>query len=212
MLRSRTLLSILRQSPLRVAIHPPPPSSRTFAASKPLLLQPGVQRAFISTSPFRATLVTRLSRWPRSAFQRTRNTRWNSDKPTPPATAENGNQAAQTYSQRFKELSRRYGYAAVGVYLGLSVLDFPFCFLTVRWVGPERVGEVEHAIVDSFWSLVAIVVPSMGPEDRTQNETAVEAEARETAPVDMNGHKHNENASMYCKEIDRKKLVLMSYT
>ena len=44
---------------------------------------------------------------------------------------------------RFKKLSREYGWAAVGVYMGLSVLDFPFCFLLVRTVGTEKIG-TEH--------------------------------------------------------------------
>lgn len=43
-------------------------------------------------------------------------------------------------SARLKKLSREYGWAAVGVYLGLSVLDFPFCFLLVRIVGTDKIG------------------------------------------------------------------------
>lgn len=43
-------------------------------------------------------------------------------------------------SARLKKLSREYGWAAVGVYLGLSVLDFPFCFLLVRVVGTDKIG------------------------------------------------------------------------
>lgn len=46
-----------------------------------------------------------------------------------------------------KQLSKEYGYAALGVYFGLSALDFPFCFLFVKWVGTERVGEWEEKIV-----------------------------------------------------------------
>lgn len=44
-------------------------------------------------------------------------------------------------SARLKKLSREYGWTAVGVYLALSVLDFPFCFLLVRTVGTEKIGE-----------------------------------------------------------------------
>lgn len=44
-------------------------------------------------------------------------------------------------SGRLKKLSREYGWAAVGIYLGLSVLDFPFCFLLVRTLGTERIGK-----------------------------------------------------------------------
>lgn len=42
---------------------------------------------------------------------------------------------------RLKKLSKEYGWSAVGVYLGLSVLDFPFCFLLVRIVGTDTIGQ-----------------------------------------------------------------------
>lgn len=45
-------------------------------------------------------------------------------------------------SGRLKKLSREYGWTAVGVYLSLSVLDFPFCFLLVRMVGTEKIGKL----------------------------------------------------------------------
>ncbi|EKV05279.1 Peptide alpha-N-acetyltransferase Nat2, putative [Penicillium digitatum] len=50
-------------------------------------------------------------------------------------------------SQRLKKLSREYGWAALGVYLGLSALDFPFCFAAVRLLGVERIGYYEHAVI-----------------------------------------------------------------
>jgi hypothetical protein len=43
-------------------------------------------------------------------------------------------------SAKFKKLSREYGKAAVAVYFGLSILDYPFFFLLVKAVGTERVG------------------------------------------------------------------------
>jgi hypothetical protein len=49
--------------------------------------------------------------------------------------------------QRMRKLSREYGWAAVGVYLGLSMLDFPFCYLLVLYLGTERIGEWEHQII-----------------------------------------------------------------
>lgn len=52
------------------------------------------------------------------------------------------------------------------VYLGLSALDFPFCFLAVRLIGPDRIGEVEHKIVDWFWHWVAVFAPSMRPQEQ----------------------------------------------
>ena len=35
----------------------------------------------------------------------------------------------------------------MGVYLGLSALDFPFCFAAVQWLGVERIGHAEKVIV-----------------------------------------------------------------
>ncbi|ETS81632.1 hypothetical protein PFICI_06634 [Pestalotiopsis fici W106-1] len=60
----------------------------------------------------------------------------------------------QGLSARLKKLSREYGWTAVGVYLALSVLDFPFCFLLVRIVGTDRIGEIEHWIVSNVKKLI----------------------------------------------------------
>lgn len=50
-------------------------------------------------------------------------------------------------SQRLRKLSREYGWAAIGVYLALSALDFPFCFLAVKQLGTDRIGQWEHAVL-----------------------------------------------------------------
>ncbi|EEH17128.2 hypothetical protein PABG_07215 [Paracoccidioides brasiliensis Pb03] len=52
------------------------------------------------------------------------------------------------FSQRMKKLSREYGWSSLGVYLALSVLDFPFCFAAVRLLGVERIGHYEHVIAE----------------------------------------------------------------
>lgn len=59
-----------------------------------------------------------------------------------------------------RKLSREYGWAAFGIYLGLSALDFPFCFLAVRWLGTDRIGQWEHAVVE--W--VRRAIPFQWPE------------------------------------------------
>jgi len=46
-----------------------------------------------------------------------------------------------TLGAKLKKLSREYGWTAVGVYMTLSILDFPFCFLLVRTVGTEKIGK-----------------------------------------------------------------------
>lgn len=42
----------------------------------------------------------------------------------------------------------------MGVYLGLTVLDFPFCFLLVRSVGTDRIGEIEHFVVSNISKVI----------------------------------------------------------
>lgn len=52
----------------------------------------------------------------------------------------------QSLGAKLKRLSKEYGWAAVGVYFGLSVLDFPFCFLLVRTVGAETIGGISPSL------------------------------------------------------------------
>ncbi|CRG85536.1 hypothetical protein PISL3812_02588 [Talaromyces islandicus] len=92
---------------------------------------------------------------------------------------------SQSLSQRLKTLSREYGWSALGVYLALSALDFPFCFATVRLVGVERIGYMEHAILDwikgalgHFWPM-EIESAHKEPEQGAVDEHGViEAERR----------------------------------
>lgn len=69
----------------------------------------------------------------------------------------------------------------MGVYLGLSALDFPFCFLAVRLLGTDRIGHYEEAVKDGFWNIVRLVIPDAGTtsdEKHARQETA-EATVRE---------------------------------
>lgn len=63
-------------------------------------------------------------------------------------------EASLSLSQRLRKLSREYGWSALGVYLLLTALDFPFCFLAVRWLGTDRIGHWEHVIIERFWSII----------------------------------------------------------
>lgn len=63
-----------------------------------------------------------------------------------------GAKKSLSLSERFKKLSREYGWSAVGVYFALSVLDFPFCFLFVRLVGTERIGTFALCSHDDHFS------------------------------------------------------------
>ncbi|MCJ1412281.1 hypothetical protein MMC19_006374 [Ptychographa xylographoides] len=83
---------------------------------------------------------------------------------------------ALSLSQRLRKLSREYGWSALGVYLLLSALDFPFCFIAVRALGTERIGEWEHAVVDWVKKAVPIQIPpSWTGTGRESVEVAQEA-------------------------------------
>ncbi|KAL4725194.1 DUF1279 superfamily [Fusarium chlamydosporum] len=69
-----------------------------------------------------------------------------------PTVGETGE--AKGLSARLKKLTKEYGWVTVGVYLGLSVLDFPFCFLFVRMVGAEKIGEVEHRVMSTIKQMI----------------------------------------------------------
>ncbi|KAF4430948.1 hypothetical protein F53441_13933 [Fusarium austroafricanum] len=63
-------------------------------------------------------------------------------------------QETKGLTARLKKLTKEYGWVTVGVYLGLSVLDFPFCFLFVRMVGAEKIGEVEHRVMSAIKQMI----------------------------------------------------------
>ncbi|KAK8044691.1 peptide alpha-N-acetyltransferase Nat2 [Apiospora rasikravindrae] len=90
-----------------------------------------------------------ILRAPRRDFHRTPKLR---DSKTAPKGTNSKNADAkepQGLSARLKKLSREYGWSAVGVYLAMSILDFPFCFLLVRVVGTDRIGALEHYVVSN---------------------------------------------------------------
>ncbi|KAH9885175.1 hypothetical protein F4778DRAFT_514215 [Xylariomycetidae sp. FL2044] len=94
---------------------------------------------------------------PRRSFHNTSQLR--DANPTPKeapkeAPKDTNTKEPQGLSARLKKLSREYGWSALGVYLALSVLDFPFCFLLVRTVGTDRIGKLEHWIVSNAKKLV----------------------------------------------------------
>ncbi|OQD67841.1 hypothetical protein PENPOL_c003G10309 [Penicillium polonicum] len=82
-------------------------------------------------------------------------------------------------SQRLKKLSREYGWAALGVYLGLSALDFPFCFAAVRLLGVERIGYYEHVVIGFVKDKLKTVWPQTeSPETEDGQGQLAQAEER----------------------------------
>ncbi|KFY52442.1 hypothetical protein V496_08447 [Pseudogymnoascus sp. VKM F-4515 (FW-2607)] len=140
---------------------------RTFFSAQPFGLRTAGRRP-ISTFYFSANS-------PRSAlrptnplsklrFQPLRSRFFHSSRPRRTAGAAEANAAKEapkaplTLGQRMKKLSREYGWSALGVYLALSALDFPLCYLLVHWLGTDRVGRWEHAVVSRVAPLIPVVV------------------------------------------------------
>lgn len=91
-----------------------------------------------------------------------RNTRRTNSSSSTTTTNNTSAKENNTLSQRLRTLSREYGWAALGVYLGLSALDFPLCFVAVRLLGVERIGHWEHVVVSSVKDVVKSVWPQAG--------------------------------------------------
>ncbi|KAI4255563.1 MAG: hypothetical protein LQ352_002506 [Teloschistes flavicans] len=103
-------------------------------------------------SPFLQLLVRNANRRP---IRHLLNRRFDSTKPPfNPTSHLRSPEPSLSLSQRLRKLSREYGWSALGVYFLLSALDFPFCFLAVRWLGTDTIGRWESVIVDGFWQLV----------------------------------------------------------
>lgn len=58
--------------------------------------------------------------------------------------------ADKTLTGRIRHLSRQYGWAAVAVYLVISLVDFGLCFAAVHQLGADRIGEYETALLDTI--------------------------------------------------------------
>ena len=56
-------------------------------------------------------------------------------------------------------------------------MDFPFCFLAVRLAGPERIGQIEHAILtrvkswtEPVWNMIEPIVGDWRKEKQVVKE------------------------------------------
>ncbi|KAL1953487.1 hypothetical protein VTO42DRAFT_2766 [Malbranchea cinnamomea] len=106
-----------------------------------------------------------------------------------------------SFSQRMRKLSREYGWSALGVYLLLSALDFPFCFAAVRLLGVERIGHYEHMVVEGVKRILGPAWPwgRNGSETRdSSSEDLAVAGGIEGTPYDhgvVQAQKRNEEGA-----------------
>jgi hypothetical protein len=113
---------------------------------------------FTTRTRTRPNLTPRTLHLPRRSTRRANstNSKTNTQSSSSPKEPSSG---GGSLSQRLRTLSREYGWAALGVYLGLSALDFPFCFVAVRLLGVERIGHWEHVVVSSVKDVFKSVWP-----------------------------------------------------
>ena len=131
----------------------PSPYYRTPALSADSLVRKHVN---LSHHP---QLSWKLPRQPRRYQTNQRNA---GARPRPDLTSQLGSpppQPSLTLSERFRKLSREYGWTALGVYVALSALDFPICFLAVRTLGTQRIAEWEQVIIRGFWTVASLPFP-----------------------------------------------------
>ncbi|KAL9601329.1 MAG: hypothetical protein Q9219_002624 [cf. Caloplaca sp. 3 TL-2023] len=140
----------------------------TSRTSAPLRQQLSNAYPRIRQSPFHQLLARNLNRRPvRHLLSR----RFESTKPPFNPTPNLGSpDSSLSLSQRLRKLSREYGWSALGVYLLLTALDFPFCFLAVRWIGTETIGHWESVIIDQFRKIFQLLPLSSRSESQANRE------------------------------------------
>lgn len=144
---------------------------RNFTTCRPLPFQ---------QSPL-LQLLSRNSR--RTSVRHLLQKRLSSSKPPfNPTPHLNSPEPSLSLSQRFRKLSREYGWSAFGVYFLLTALDFPFCFLAVKWLGTDRVGHWEHVIVE--WIRSVIPASLLGKDGAQAVEVEGVGKAEEYGVID----------------------------
>lgn len=83
-------------------------------------------------------------------------------------------QNTESLSHKLRKLSREYGWSALGVYLLLSAIDFPFCYAAVRLLGADRIGHYEDVILQTAGNAIRAVWPGKQAGDSNNLEEAVE--------------------------------------
>ncbi|CAK7219496.1 DUF1279 super [Sporothrix eucalyptigena] len=156
------------------------PAARNITTTRPAM------RPFQSTSSSSPLISSRIA--PRRTFHSSR-ARRSQEGPKSGAASEAGKAGEAgksgpgeaptkplTLNQRIKKLSKEYGWTAVGVYFGLSLLDFPFCFLLVRTLGTDRVAAAEEFVV----SHVKAIIPESIKERWRRYRAALKEARRES--------------------------------
>lgn len=155
---------LMRHRPMGLSGSPSLPSislSRSFSLGRPFQLQ--------------GRSLGRMHGRSRIEFTRSRQQRQQQTR----RGFSSSHQAPESLSQKLRKLSREYGWSALGVYLLLSAIDFPFCFAAVRLLGADRIGHYEDVILQAVADGIHAVWPSKQDKE-SEFEEAAEAKAEKT--------------------------------
>lgn len=119
-------------------------------------------------------------------------------RPQPKRNFSSSRKNPESLSQRLRKLSREYGWSALGVYLLLSAMDFPFCFAAVKLLGADRIGHYEDMILQTVADGVHAVWPEKQPSSEEEAvEVAKEEEEKKKLKEEEAVAKKADEASMF---------------
>ena len=122
-------------------------SHRPLSSSTSLLARPLV----LSHRPYASLATATTSSPPPTRPGRPNTVPTNDPDPNldPESEPDLGPEPTSAYG-RFKRLSKKYGWWAVGVYLALTVVDFSLTLGVVHSVGAERIEPVVHSLMHQY--------------------------------------------------------------
>lgn len=147
------------------------PLLRVFsaAASHPAPLLPLTARQAARTrAPLSPNVTGRGSRQSPLTSRRAYST-----SPSPPPSPNSSSEAPKTLSGRLKHLIKTHGWYALGVYIGISTLDFTLTFATIYFLGADQVSAVTNRLKDSMTQTVGWPAPSQSNGNHDIDEGTV---------------------------------------
>ncbi|KAK9453750.1 hypothetical protein V1511DRAFT_504393 [Dipodascopsis uninucleata] len=119
-------------------------------------------------------------------FRRFNSTGSSSSPKSDPSASRTGSEAtgsSKSSGGYFSNLTKKYGWPVVYVYLGLSALDYPFCFAFVHYIGQEKVGQLEHMAMEYAKPVLDYVnqlLVSIGLKSQGSYGTSIDHEPNQT--------------------------------
>ncbi|ODV79681.1 uncharacterized protein CANTADRAFT_25584 [Suhomyces tanzawaensis NRRL Y-17324] len=89
-------------------------------------------------------IITRRFQLKQQFFKRFQSIKTNGAQTTPPPTGSNKKPTG------LKALMKEYGYSAFGVYMALSAIDLPLCYILVHSMGQDEIEYYENKVKQQF--------------------------------------------------------------